>query len=96
MSERYLELRLELMTNREDYKKWGKWGCTHILNHRVNKLGQDPDEVFKFVQEKCLKVQPVVEVEPVLSPSATLAPEPVSDPVSDPVVDPLPEPPIAE
>ena len=54
--ERYLELRLELMTNKKDYKKWGKYGCTHILNHRVNRLGEDPDEVFKFVKEKCLKV----------------------------------------
>ncbi len=88
MSERYLELRLELMTNREDYKKWGKYGCTHILNHRVNKLGQDPDEVFKFVQEKCLKVQPVVEVEPVLPPPS---PEPVVEPVVEPVPEPLAE-----
>ena len=87
MSERYLELRLELRNNRNDYKKWGKYGCTHILNHRVNKLGQDPDEVFKFVQEKCLKVQPVVEEEPALPPPS---PEPVS--VVETVVEPVPEP----
>ena len=54
--ERYLELRLFLMTNRKKYKKWGKLSATHILNQHVNWLGEDADEVFKLIQEKCLRV----------------------------------------
>ena len=84
MSERYLELKSELVTNKKDYKKWSKWSCVHILSHRVIRLGQDPDEVFKFIQENCLKVQPVVEEEPALPPPS---PEPVAEPVAEPLAE---------
>ena len=86
---KYQELCAKYRENKEDYKAaWCHYSPIHVLNHRINKLGQDPDEVWVFMQSKFLKVQPVVEVEPVLPPPS---PEPVVEPVVEPVPEPLAE-----
>ena len=85
---KYQELCAKYREKKEDYKHWCHYSPIHILNHRINKLGQDPDEVWAFMQSKCLQVQPVVEVEPALPP---LSPEPVAEPVAEPVLEPLAE-----
>ena len=104
MSERYNEVMNEIRAmycvpkSKQKMRRKGKYSPIDVLDHRVNRLGQDVEVVYEFIKKSFMIEQvvqpvlqppspePVVEVEPVLPP-----PSPEPEPVVEPVVEPLAE-----
>ena len=102
MSERYNEVMKEISAMycvpraKQKMRRKGKYGPIDVLDHRVNRLGQDVEVVYEFIKKSFMIEQvvqpvlqppspePVVEVEPAIPPPS---PEPVAEPVAEPLAE---------